>query len=60
MGAWAIRVTKPEEIGPAMAEAFAVRRAAVVEIVVDSKILSEPYRRDALRHPQRVLEKYTA
>ncbi|MBX3148473.1 MAG: sulfoacetaldehyde acetyltransferase [Gemmatimonadales bacterium] len=60
MGAWAIRVTKPEDIGPAMAEAFGIRRAAVVEIVVDSKILSEPYRRDALRQPQRVLEKYTA
>ena len=59
MGAWAIRITKPEDIGPAMAEAFGAGRAAVVEIVVDPKILSEPYRRDALRLPQRSLEKYT-
>ncbi|AHB04867.1 hypothetical protein U875_05190 [Pandoraea pnomenusa 3kgm] len=60
MGAWAARVTKAEDIGPAMAEAFSLGRAAVVEIIVDSKILSEPYRRDALRLPQRSLEKYTA
>jgi sulfoacetaldehyde acetyltransferase len=59
MGAWAVRVTKPEDIGPAMKEAFSLGRAAVVEIVVDSKILSEPYRRDALRLPHRVLDKYT-
>ena len=58
MGAWAIRVTKPEDIGPAMTQAFRLGRPAVVEIIVDSKILSEPYRRDALRLPQRSLEKY--
>ncbi len=57
MGAWAVRVTKPEDIGPAITEAFSLGRAAVVEIIVD-KILSEPYRRDALRLPQRALEKY--
>lgn len=60
MGAWAVRVTKAEDIGPAMAKAFSLGRAAVVEIIVDSKILSEPYRRDALRLPQRSLEKYMA
>ena len=58
MGAWAVRVTKAEDIGHAVKEAFSLGRAAVVEIIVDSKILSEPYRRDALRLPQRSLEKY--
>jgi sulfoacetaldehyde acetyltransferase len=58
MGAWAVRVTKPEEIGPALKEAFSLGRAAVVEIMVDPKVLSEPYRRDALRMPVRSLEKY--
>lgn len=58
MGAWAVRVTKAEDIGPAVKEAFSLGRPAVVEIIVDSKVLSEPYRRDALRLPQRSLEKY--
>jgi sulfoacetaldehyde acetyltransferase len=60
MGAWAVRVTKAEDIGPAVKEAFSLGRTAVVEIIVDSKILSEPYRRDALRLPERALEKYKA
>lgn len=60
MGAWAVRVTKAEDIGPAVKEAFSLGRPAVIEIIVDSKILSEPYRRDALRLPQRSLEKYKA
>lgn len=60
MGAWAVRVTKAEDIGPAVKEAFSLGRTAVVEIIVDSKILSEPYRRDALRLPERSLEKYRA
>lgn len=58
MGAWAVRVTRAEDIAPALKEAFSLGRPAVVEIVVDPKVLSEPYRRDALRMPQRTLEKY--
>jgi sulfoacetaldehyde acetyltransferase len=60
MGAFAKRCTRPEEIGPAMAAAFAAGRPAVVEILVDSKVLTEPYRRDALRHPVRAMQKYLA
>ena len=60
MGAWATRITKAEEIGPAMKQAFSAGRPAVVEIIVDSKVLSEPYRRDALRMPVRTLEKYSS
>lgn len=60
MGAFAVRVTKAEEIGPAIREAFSVRQPAVVEIVVDSKALTEPYRRDALKKPVRAMERYLA
>lgn len=35
-----------------------VDRPSVVEIHVDSGVLNEPYRRDALKHPVRVTEKY--
>lgn len=58
MGAWARRVTQASDIGPAVKEAFAQRRPAVVEIVVDPGVLSEPYRRDALRMPVRAMSKY--
>ena len=60
MGAFAVRVTRAEDIGPAMREAFSAGRPAVVEIVVDSKALTEPYRRDALKMPVRAMERYMA
>lgn len=58
MGAFALHVTKPDQIGTALKEAFAAGRPAVVEIVVDSKVLAEPYRRDALKAPRRVMKQY--
>ena len=60
MGAFAVRVTDTEEIGPAIRDAFSAGRPAVVEIIVDSKALTEPYRRDALKMPVRELSKYMA
>ena len=60
MGAFAKRVTNADEIGPAISDAFSAGRPAVVEIVVDSKALTEPYRRDALKFPMRAMEKYMA
>jgi sulfoacetaldehyde acetyltransferase len=60
MGAFAVRVTRAEDIGPAMREALSAGRPAVVEIVVDSKALTEPYRRDALKMPVRAMERYMA
>lgn len=60
MGAFAVRVTRAEEIGPAMEKAYAAGRPAVVEIVVDPKVLTEPYRRDALKMPVRAISKYKA
>jgi sulfoacetaldehyde acetyltransferase len=58
MGAVAKRITKPEEIAPALKEAFAASAPVVLELMVDGKVLSEPYRRDALRPPKRYLPIY--
>lgn len=58
MGAMARRLTKPEEIAPALAEALASDRPVVLEVMIDGKVLSEPYRRDALKPPVRHLPLY--
>mgnify|MGYP000265232199 CR=1 FL=1 len=58
MGALGICVTKAEDIGEAMRQAVGAGRPAVVEIMVDPKVLSEPYRRDALKMPHRAMKKY--
>lgn len=59
MGAYSRRVHKPEELAPALAEAFAANRPAVIEVMIDGKVLSEPYRRDALKPPVRHLKRYS-
>lgn len=59
MGALSLRVHRPEEIAPAMAMAFAAKdRPVILEFMVDGKVLSEPYRRDALLKPKRHLPLY--
>lgn len=58
MGATGIRVEDPAAIGPAIRKAFAADKPVVIEIMIDPKVLSEPYRRDALRTPERVLPRY--
>jgi sulfoacetaldehyde acetyltransferase len=58
MGALGIRVEDADQIGPALKKAFAADRAAVIDLLVDPKVLSEPYRRDALKLPERVLPRY--
>lgn len=60
MGAMATRVYRPEELAPALAKAFAANVPAVVEVMIDGKVLSEPYRRDALKMPVRHLPLYSA
>jgi sulfoacetaldehyde acetyltransferase len=57
MGAHAVRVEKAEQIGPAIQEALDKNVPSVINIVT-SRDLSEPYRRDALLEPQRLLERY--
>lgn len=57
MGVHSQRIHDAKDIGPALREAFAMDRPAVIEVMID-KVLAEPYRRDALRHPERVLPAY--
>lgn len=57
MGAHARRIEAPEDIGPAIQEAMAYDGPSVLNIVT-SKYLNEPYRRDALLTPKRLLERY--
>lgn len=57
MGGEGIRVTKPEEVGPALTSLIASGKPGVLEIVV-SQVLADPFRRDALSAPVRHLDKY--
>ena len=57
MGGEGIRVTKSEDIGPALQTLVQSGRPGVLEIVV-SQVLADPFRRDALSKPIRHLEKY--
>lgn len=57
MGGEGIKVTRPEEIGPALKTLLDTNRPGVLEIVV-SRTLADPFRRDALSKPIRHLEKY--
>jgi sulfoacetaldehyde acetyltransferase len=58
MGAYAVSVDKAEDIGPAITAALKVDRPSVVEVHIDPGVLNEPYRRDALKMPMRVTDKY--
>jgi sulfoacetaldehyde acetyltransferase len=60
MGAVGLRVEKPAELGPSIAKALKMERPVVIDAVLDPKALSEPYRRDAMRQPQRFLSAYQA
>ncbi len=57
MGAGGVRVETPDQIGDALRAAISSERCTVLEILV-SRELSEPFRRDALRKPRRLLPKY--
>jgi sulfoacetaldehyde acetyltransferase len=58
MGANGITVEKEGDLQPALHEAIASGRPTVMNVVVDSAELGEPFRPDALRYPVRHLEKY--
>jgi sulfoacetaldehyde acetyltransferase len=60
MGAVGIRVTDPADVQDAVREAMASGRPAVIEGVIQGgkDVLAEPFRRDALRKPERLLPKY--
>ncbi len=59
MGANGITVDAPDQIGTALEEAIASGRPSVLEIMVTQE-LGEPFRRDALKKPHRLLPKYQA
>jgi len=58
MGAKGISVEDPGEIGSAVEEAIESDQPVVVDIRTDGTELLEPFRRDALDDPERILEKY--
>lgn len=57
MGAEGLRVTRAEEVGPALAQLVGSGRPGVLEVMV-SRTLADPFRRDALSKPVRHLDKY--
>ncbi|MEZ4631112.1 MAG: sulfoacetaldehyde acetyltransferase [Deinococcales bacterium] len=60
MGAIGIRVEDYKDVGEAVQEAMASGRPAVIEGIIQGgkDVLAEPFRRDALKKPQRMLDKY--
>jgi sulfoacetaldehyde acetyltransferase len=58
MGAQGYRVEKASEIADTLRAALASKRPAVINLFVDPEELGEPFRRDALKLPQRFLERY--
>jgi sulfoacetaldehyde acetyltransferase len=57
MGAEGITVDKPDQIGDALKKATASNKPTVLEIIVTQE-LGDPFRRDALKKPVRLLDKY--
>ncbi|WP_077324888.1 sulfoacetaldehyde acetyltransferase [Virgibacillus siamensis] len=58
MGALGYTIDKPEDIAPAIEDALAKRKPAVLNIYVDGTQLAPPFRKDALKMPTRLLDKY--
>ncbi|MEC2160966.1 sulfoacetaldehyde acetyltransferase [Virgibacillus halodenitrificans] len=58
MGALGYTIEKPEDIGPVVKEVLEQRKPAVLNIFVDGTQLAPPFRRDALKMPTRLLDKY--
>ncbi len=57
MGADGVTVDEPDQVGDALRAAMSSGRCTVLELMLGDE-LSEPFRRDALRKPVRLLEKY--
>ncbi len=57
MGAEGIRVDHPDQVGDALATATNSDRMTVIEAMCTQE-LGDPFRRDALKKPQRILDKY--
>ena len=59
MGAEGITVDKPDQIGDALKKATSSNKPTILEIMVTQE-LGDPFRRDALKKPVRMLDKYKA
>jgi len=59
MGAEGIQVDQPDMVGDALRMAVASNKPTVLEIMVTQE-LGDPFRRDALKKPVRLLDKYKA
>ena len=59
MGAEGIKVDQPDQIGDALRQATSSNKPTVLEIMVTQE-LGDPFRRDALKKPVRMLDKYKA
>ncbi len=57
MGAAGVKIEHPDQVGDALKQATASDRCTVIEIMVTQE-LGDPFRRDALSKPVRMLEKY--
>jgi len=57
MGAEGITVDHPDQIGDALQKATSSNKCTIVELMVTQE-LGDPFRRDALKKPVRLLEKY--
>jgi sulfoacetaldehyde acetyltransferase len=58
MGALGYTIDQPQDIGPVIEEVLKKRKPAVLNIYVDGTQLAPPFRKDALKMPTRLLEKY--
>ncbi|MBF0304354.1 MAG: sulfoacetaldehyde acetyltransferase [Alphaproteobacteria bacterium] len=59
MGADGVRIDSADQLGDALRQCAASNRPTILEVMV-SQALGEPFRRDALKKPARMLEKYGA
>ncbi len=59
MGAQGITVDRPDQVGDALKKATSSGKPTVLEIMVTQE-LGDPFRRDALKKPKRMLDKYKA
>jgi sulfoacetaldehyde acetyltransferase len=59
MGAEGITVEHPDQVGDALTAAVASGQPTVLELMLNQE-LADPFRRDALQRPTRLLEKYRA
>jgi sulfoacetaldehyde acetyltransferase len=59
MGAEGIKVSRPDEIGDALKQATKSNKTTILELMVTQE-LGDPFRRDALKLPVRLLPKYKA